>query len=270
MNSSEQTGHRETELADALATLRSRLDVAAKSAGRKIEEIELLPITKFFPATDIAILFELGCRSFGEAREQEAAQKIAQLPAMVGDGAADVQWHMVGQIQRNKAKAIAGWAQTAHSVSTAKVVTALDRAAAQALEDGTRTAPMHIYIQLSLDGDPERGGVDVNDPAAVDTMCDQVAQAPGLELVGVMGVPPLGADPDGAFARFAQEHLRVLGKHPQATGLSAGMSGDLELAVKHGSTCVRVGTALMGARPLTSPGVVTPVTSSSQVPNFQG
>jgi pyridoxal phosphate enzyme (YggS family) len=262
--------NRETELADALAMLRLRLATAAEKAGRKIEEIELLPITKFFPVSDIAILFELGCRSFGEAREQEAGGKVAQLPELTGDGAPGVQWHMVGQIQRNKAKAIAGWAHTAHSVSTAKVVTALGRAAVQALDDGTRTAPLHIYIQLSLDGDPERGGVDVNDPAAVDTICAQVADAPGLELVGVMGVPPLGVDPDGAFARFAQEHRRVMGNHPQATGLSAGMSGDLELAVKHGSTCVRVGTALMGARPLTSPGVVTPVTSSSQVPNFQG
>lgn len=262
--------HRKAELADALAMLRARLATAAESCGRTVDQIELLPITKFFPTTDVAILFELGCRSFGESREQEAAGKVAQLPTLVGEGATGVQWHMVGQIQRNKAKAIAGWAHTAHSVSTAKVVTALDRAATAALEDGSRAAPLNIYIQLSLDGDPDRGGVDVNDPAAVDLICAQVADAQGLELVGVMGVPPLGVDPDGAFARFAEEHRRVMGNHPQATGLSAGMSGDLELAVKHGSTCVRVGTALMGARPLTSPGVVTPVTSSSQVPNFQG
>jgi pyridoxal phosphate enzyme (YggS family) len=262
------SGHRRTELADALATLRSRLKRAAENAGRKVDEIELLPITKFFPVTDIAILFELGCRSFGEAREQEASHKVAELPTLVSADAP--QWHMVGQIQRNKAKAIAGWADTAHSVSTAKVISALDRAAAQRLADGSRSAPLHIYIQLSLDGDPTRGGVDVNDPAAVDEICAQVADAQALELVGVMGVPPLDADPDTAFARFAQEHRRVMADHPRATGLSAGMSDDLEIAVKHGSTCVRVGTALMGARPLTSPGVVTPVTSSSQVPNFQG
>ncbi|MCV7225098.1 YggS family pyridoxal phosphate-dependent enzyme [Mycolicibacterium komossense] len=261
---------RETELAGALAALRLRLNRAAENAGRKVEEIELLPITKFFPATDIAILFELGCREFGEAREQEAAGKVAEIPTLVSGPAADVRWHMVGQIQRNKAKAIAGWAHTAHSVSTAKVVSALDRGAAQALADGGRTEPLHIYIQLSLDGDTARGGVDVNDRAAVDTICAQVADAQALELIGVMGVPPLGVDPERAFARFADEHRRVMGDHPQATGLSAGMSGDMELAVKHGSTCVRVGTALMGTRPLTSPGVVTPVTSSSQVPNFQG
>jgi pyridoxal phosphate enzyme (YggS family) len=244
---------RETALADAFASLRSRLDQAADNAGRKSAEIELLPVTKFFPASDIAILMGLGLRSFGESREQEASNKIAEISAMAAEPAAELQWHMVGQIQRNKARAIAAWAHTAHSVSTAKVVGALDRAAADALAEARRPGPLHIYIQLSLDGDSSRGGVDVGDPAAVDALCAQVVAAEALELVGVMGVPPLGADPDQAFARFAEEQRRVMGNHPQATGLSAGMSGDLEVAVKHGSTCVRVGTALMGPRPLTSP-----------------
>jgi PLP dependent protein len=245
---------REKALADALAALRLRLERAAEKAGRKSGEIELLPVTKFFPATDIAILLGLGLRSFGESREQEASNKIATISALdVQAPAPEVQWHMVGQIQRNKARAIAGWAHTAHSVSSTKVVSALDRAAGDALAEDHRSAPLHVYLQLSLDGDGLRGGVDVNDPAAVDALCAQVAAAEALELVGVMGVPPMGADPERAFARFAEEHRRVMGNHPQATGLSAGMSGDLEAAVKHGSTCVRVGTALMGSRPLTSP-----------------
>jgi PLP dependent protein len=245
---------RETALADALAALRLRLERAAENAGRKSGEIELLPVTKFFPATDIAILLGLGLRSFGESREQEASNKIAEISSLeVQESLPEVQWHMVGQIQRNKARSIAGWAHTAHSVSGTKVVSALDRAAADALAEDRRSAPLHVYVQLSLDGDGVRGGVDVGDPAAVDALCALVAAAESLELVGVMGVPPMGADPDRAFARFAEEHRRVIGNHPQATGLSAGMSSDLEAAVKHGSTCVRVGTALMGPRPLTSP-----------------
>jgi pyridoxal phosphate enzyme (YggS family) len=245
---------REKALTDALTSLRLRLDRAAENAGRKSEEIELLPITKFFPASDIAILLGLGLRSFGESREQEASNKIAEISAStVPESSCDIRWHMVGQIQRNKAKAITGWAHTAHSVSSTKVLSALDRAAADALAEDRRPGPLHIYIQLSLDGDGSRGGVDVGDPAAVDALCAQVVASESLDLVGVMGVPPLGADPDRAFARFAEEHRRVMGNHPQATGLSAGMSGDLEAAVKHGSTCVRVGTALMGPRPLTSP-----------------
>ncbi len=160
---------------------------------------------------------------------------------------------MVGQIQRNKAKHIAVWADTVHSLSTAKVAAALDRGTLQAIGEGLRTDPVNVFVQISLDGDTERGGVDVGDPAAVDTICAQVAQADGLRLVGLMAIPPLGVDPDEAFTALAAEHRRVLTIHPGATQLSAGMSGDLEAAVRHGSTCVRVGTALMGNRPLTSP-----------------
>jgi uncharacterized pyridoxal phosphate-containing UPF0001 family protein len=87
----------------------------------------------------------------------------------------------------------------------------------------------------------------------VDRLCAQVAESEALDLVGLMTIPPLGADPDLAFAVLAAEHRRVLRSHPGATELSAGMSDDLEAAVRHGSTCVRVGTALMGRRPLTFP-----------------
>jgi len=242
---------RESELATALAALRDRLAAATRAAGRDVSDAELLPITKFFPASDVAILWRLGCRSFGESREQEASAKIAEFRALTG--ATDVHWHMVGQIQRNKAKSIAAWADTVHSLSTAKVAAALDRGALQAIDDGLRSEPIDVFVQISLDGDTERGGVDVGDPAAVDAMCAQVAESDGLRLVGLMAIPPLGVDPGEAFTALAAEHHRVLTIHPGATQLSAGMSGDLEDAVRHGSTCVRVGTALMGNRPLTSP-----------------
>jgi pyridoxal phosphate enzyme (YggS family) len=242
---------READLATALAALRDRLSDAARAAGRDVGDVELLPITKFFPATDVAILWRLGCRAFGESREQEASAKIAAFSELTG--ASDVRWDMVGQIQSNKAKAVAAWADTVHSLSTAKVAAALDRGAAHAIEEGGRTAPVRVFVQISLDGDTSRGGVDVGDPAAVDALCAQVADAGALRLAGLMAIPPLGADPDAAFAALAAEHQRIVHNHPDATELSAGMSGDLEAAVRHGSTCVRVGTALMGQRPLTSP-----------------
>ncbi|WP_179472730.1 YggS family pyridoxal phosphate-dependent enzyme [Mycolicibacterium vinylchloridicum] len=242
---------RETDLATALAALRDRLSDAARAADRDVDDVELLPITKFFPASDVAILWRLGCRAFGESREQEASAKIAEFGELTG--ASDVRWDMVGQIQSNKAKAVAAWADRVHSLSTAKVAAALDRGAARAMEEGSRTAPVQVFVQISLDGDTSRGGVDVGDPAAVDTLCAQVAGAAALRLAGLMAIPPLGADPDTAFAALAAEHRRILQNHPDATELSAGMSGDLEAAVRHGSTCVRVGTALMGQRPLTSP-----------------
>jgi PLP dependent protein len=265
---------RESELADALAGLRSRLAAAAEAAGRNVEEIELLPITKFFPATDVAILSRLGCGAFGESREQEAAVKVGEvarlldLPTQAGPQAvarepaglaggipasSGVHWHMVGQIQRNKARSLAEWAHTAHSVSSNRVVEALDRAVAAALSDGRREDPLRVYVQISLNGNVSRGGVDVSNPRAVDEICAQIEVSESLELVGLMGIPPLDWDPDTAFGRLQSEHVRIRRAHPDATGLSAGMSDDLEAAVKHGSTCVRVGTALLGRRPLPSP-----------------
>jgi PLP dependent protein len=242
---------RESELADALTALRSRLAAAAKAAGRKVDEIQLLPITKFFPATDVAILSSLGCAAFGESREQEAAVKVGEVARLLGG--TSPYWHMVGQIQRNKARSLANWAHTAHSISSPRVVRALDRAVVVALSEGRRDNPLQVYVQISLDGDVSRGGVDVSDAKAVDEICAQVEAAESLELVGLMGIPPLDWDPDRAFARLESEHQRVRRAHPDAVGLSAGMSDDLESAIKHGSTCVRVGTALLGRRPLPSP-----------------
>jgi PLP dependent protein len=242
---------RERELADGLSALRARLADAAEAAGRNAEEIELLPITKFFPASDVLLLHNLGCREFGESREQEASNKSVEVATALG--AQPIRWHMVGRIQRNKARSIADWAYAAHSVDSAKVIAALNRAAIEAMTQGRRAEPLRVYLQLSLDGDQSRGGVDIARPDAVDELCASVESAEGLEFVGLMAIPPLDADPDDAFARLQEEKERVQKAYQQPLGLSAGMSSDLESAVKHGSTCVRVGTALLGQRPLTSP-----------------
>lgn len=260
MPAPEAQGNRESELTHALAAVRSRLVLAAERAGRNVGEIELLPITKFFPATDVAILSRLGCRSVGESREQEASAKVAELTRLVAASVAsgrsdsrEVHWHMVGRIQRKKARSLAGWAHTAHSVDSSQLVTALDRAVAAALADGLRENPLRAYVQVSLDGDVSRGGIDITAPGAVERVCAQVEAAESLELVGLMAIPPLEGDPEAAFERLQAEHRRVLESHPNALGLSAGMSNDFEIAVKHGSTCVRVGTALLGPRRLPSP-----------------
>jgi PLP dependent protein len=253
--------NREEQLARGLSAVQRRIANAAAEAGRNADEIDLLPVTKFFPATDVAILSRLGCRSFGESREQEAASKSAEVATLIPQS---VRWHMVGQIQRNKARSIARWAYAAHSVDSTRVAAALDRAVSAELQSHGRDEPLQVYVQVSLDGDASRGGVDVRQPELIDELCDAVGSAGGLSLAGLMSMPPLDADPDEAFARLAEEHRRVVARHPEAIGLSAGMSDDLEAAVKHGSTCVRVGTALLGPRPLSSPSVVTPVTSSSR------
>lgn len=242
---------REAELAASLTAVRERLTRAAQAAGRDPAEVRLLPVTKFFPAADVRILYRLGCRDFAESREQEASKKAGELAAdLAGD---PVRWHMVGRIQRNKARAITRWAYAAHSVDSARLISALDRGAADAIADGVRAEPLRVYLQLSLDGDTERGGIDVDQPDLIDELCAAVDSAQALQFVGLMGIPPLGADPEQAFTRLQAEWQRVQQRYATRLELSAGMSGDLEAAVAHGSTCVRVGTALMGPRPLTSP-----------------
>src|SRR5581483_11637553 len=159
---------REHELAHALAAVRKRIEQAAESAGRNAADVELVPVTKFFPATDVAILSRLGCRGFGESREQEAASKSVAVAKLVD---ASVRWHMVGQIQRNKARSIARWAYAVHSVGSNRVVAALDRTVGAALESGERTDPLRVFVQLSLDGDVARGGVDVRSSDLVDQVC---------------------------------------------------------------------------------------------------
>lgn len=234
---------RTTDLATRLDGLLARIDAAVAAAGRPAGSVRLLPVTKFFPATDVEILYGLGRREFGESREQEAAAKVAELARP------DVEWHMIGRLQRNKARAVARWAHTVHSVDSERLATALDRAARDALATGERTAPLRVLLQVSLDADPGRGGVA---PADLFALADFVATSPGLDLAGLMAIPPLDADTDASFANLATLHTSLLERHADATELSAGMSGDLEKAVEHGSTCVRVGTALMGARPITS------------------
>lgn len=232
---------RREELAAGLAATRARLDTACRDAGRDPAEVTLLPVTKFFPASDVALLQELGCTDFGENREQEAAAKAAEL--------SDARFHMLGHIQRNKAKSVARWAAMVHSVDSIRLTDALERGAAAALDQGDRSAPLDVLVQISLDGDPARGGVPRADLEALVTA---IAAAPSLRLRGVMGVPPLEADPERAFDELAGLWRGLRADHPAADVFSAGMSGDLELAVKLGSTCVRVGTAILGQRPLIS------------------
>ncbi|MEE2034430.1 YggS family pyridoxal phosphate-dependent enzyme [Rhodococcus chondri] len=235
---------RRDELAERLAAVRARLAAAARAAGRPPSDVVLLPVTKFFPASDVVLLYELGCRAFGESREQEASAKIAEFRESVAD---PVQWHMIGRLQRNKARAVARWAHTVHSVDSAKLTRALATGVRAAYDAQERSDPVRVLLQVSLDGDTQRGGVLA---AELPLLAAEVAGAEELELGGLMGVPPLGWEPDRAFEQLAALHERLREEHPEASELSAGMSGDLEHAVRWGSTCVRVGTAVMGSRPL--------------------
>lgn len=238
---------RRDELAAAVARVRDRIAAACAAAGRDPAEVRLLAVTKTFPAADVALLADLGLRDVAEARDQEAAAKVTEVSALAP--VVPVRWHLVGRLQRNKARSVARWAVQVQSVDSVRLAEALDRAARAAQDAGERDGAVGVLVQASLDGDPVRGGCPL---PKLEALADRVAAAPGLRLEGVMGVAPLGVAPETAFAGLAAAAQRLLRAHPSAAELSAGMSGDFEQAIAQGSTCVRVGTALLGGRPLTS------------------
>jgi PLP dependent protein len=224
---------RRGELIEALELVRHRIEQACAAAGRDPGEITLIGITKTYPVADARTLMELGVGDLGENRANDARDKAAELPA--------ARWHFVGQLQTNKARVVARFASAVHSVDRPALVAALDRAVAQA-----ERAPLDVFLQISLDGDELRGGVVAQGVAA---LADEVAGADRLRLAGVMAVAPQEQEPDAAFARLEAIAADLRTRHEQATAISAGMSGDLEAAIAHGATHVRVGSALLGQRP---------------------
>ena len=222
---------RRDELAANLAALEERVRAACAAAGRDRGEVTVVAVSKTWPASDVALLRDLGVRDFGENRDAEAAQKASVVP--------DVRWHFVGTVQTNKARSITSYADVVHSLDRPALVDALSAGAVRA------ERVVDVLIQVDLDETPHRGGTRPNDVAALAELADA---APGLRLAGLMAIAPLGADPVPAFARLASVAAEVRRAHPGATSLSAGMSGDLEEAVAAGANLLRVGTALFGLR----------------------
>ena len=228
---------RRDELATAIAVVRERIAAACTVVGRQPQEVTLVAITKTRPASDVALLAELGVLDVGENRDQEASAKAAELA-----GTSGLRWHFVGRLQTNKARHVVKYAHAVHSVDRPEVATAL----ADAAERSARAERLDVFLQVSLDGDPARGGV-LSDQLL--PLAEVVAARSQLRLRGVMAVAPLGADPDRAFADLAAISGGLRAVHTEATAISAGMSQDYESAVRHGSTYVRVGSALLGDRP---------------------
>lgn len=225
---------RSDELAAGLAEVTGRIDAACRAAGRAPSEVALVAVSKTWPASDVRLLQDLGVTRFGENRDAEARDKAAALVDRPPT------WHFVGAVQSSKAASVARYADVVHSLDRPSLLAALDRGAVSA------GRIVDVLLQLSLDGDPARGGAVAADLPA---LADAVEGAPGLRLRGLMAVAPLGAEPAAAFAELARVAARLRADHPAATEVSAGMSGDLEQAVAHGATLVRVGTALFGHRP---------------------
>lgn len=219
------------EISAAVEDVRGRIAQACAAARRAPSEVRLVAVTKTWPVSDIQHLASLGVHDVGENRHQDAKDKAAAFP--------ELDWHFLGQLQSNKARAVAHYASWVHSVDREPLIAGLSQGARDADRE------IDVLLQLSLDGDMSRGGCLETELSA---LADGVAAADGLRLRGLMTVAPVSWEPRRAFtnARLALDRLAL--QHPQATELSAGMSGDFEVAVEEGSTIVRVGSAIFGRR----------------------
>jgi hypothetical protein len=229
--------NRREQLAANLAEVEERIAAACAAAGRPRGDVHLTVVTKFFPASDVRLLAELGVEAVGENRHQEAEAKHAECADV------PIRWHFIGGLQSNKARAVAAYADVVESVDRAKLVRALDDGAHQ------RSEPLDCLLQVNLDPPGAHEGRAGAEPDDLAELALRVEEAGMLRLRGLMAVAPLGEEPRDAFARLAAYAGRLRRDHPSATWLSAGMSGDLEAAVEHGATHVRIGRSVLGSRP---------------------
>ena len=217
-------------LAGRLDVVRQRVDSAARDAGRDPSDVTTIVVTKFHPVTMIEELLRLGVRDFGENRHQEAQAKAGALAGR------DLTWHFIGQVQGKKARQVRAYANVVHSVDRESLATAL----------GSAESSIDCFIQVNLTDDPARGGID---PAGLDALVEHVLGTPGLRLLGLMAVAPLGAEPAAEFARVRSLGDGIRRLAPEARFLSMGMSQDYAEAIREGATHLRIGTAITGNRP---------------------
>jgi hypothetical protein len=232
------TDARRDEIATNLRAVHERIASACGEAGRSPDEVTLTVVTKYFPSSDVRLLADLGVTDVGENKHQEAEAKAAHCADL------GLRWHFIGNLQSNKAAAVAAYADVVESVDRPKLLGGLARGAHR------RGVVLDCLVQVNLDPDAGAGtGRGGAAPEDVEALAEQVAAAEGLRLRGVMAVAPPGEDPRPAFERLARLADQVRRVDPSATWVSAGMSGDLEAAVQTGATHVRIGSAVLGPRP---------------------
>ena len=219
-----------------------RIARAAAAAARNSDSVRLLVVSKTHPVERIEEAFRAGQSAFGENYVQEALEKMDALARLVGERAADVEWHLIGPLQSNKTRLVAERFNWVHTVSSAKVARRLSE------QRSPGQAPLNVLIQVNSSAEASKSGVTLED---VPALAHAVAQMPRLKLRGLMAIPEPSHDESVQRARFRP--VRGLYERLRAEGLdldtlSLGMSDDLEAAIAEGSTMVRVGTAIFGAR----------------------
>jgi pyridoxal phosphate enzyme (YggS family) len=228
-----------SSLGQRLAEIESRIVDATSKAGRRREEIELIVVSKNHPAQMVIDLLELGVRSFGENRDQEAKPKSEEVAALVEGKDYEYTWHFIGQLQSNKVRSALSYASVVHSVDRQSLLDAIIKATQE------RVTPLDVFIQLNLTDDPGRGGIE---PKNLLAFAEQVLAAPMLNLLGVMGVASLDRAPEIDFETIQRASQTLIGVAPLAKSISAGMSEDFEAAIAFGATHLRIGSAITGKR----------------------
>ncbi len=218
-------------LADRWQRVQDQVASACEDAGRSPGDVTTIVVTKFHPASLVRELHALGVRHVGENRHQDAAPKHQELTDL------DLTWHFVGQLQSNKARAVAAYCEVIHSVDRPSLVEAL------AKYEGS----VEVFLEVNLTSVPGRGGVE---PSDLEALAEQTLEAGNLHLRGLMAVAPQDEDAGGAFDRVLTYQEDLLKVAPEATDLSLGMSGDFREAIARGATHLRIGTAITGKRPL--------------------
>ena len=228
-----------SDVAERLAAIRERIVRAERAAGRPAGATRLLAVSKTFGPERVIEAASCGLRAFGENRVQEAESKI---PAVRAGCDAPLEWHLVGALQRNKARRAVELFDVIHSVDRASLAQALDRAAA-ALDKRPR-----VLIQVNVDTEPQKSGIA---PGEAASLLDEVAALPRLEPVGLMAIPQARPEPElqrPAFARLRTLLEELTIQHPTLCELSMGMTADFEVAIAEGATWIRLGSALFGDR----------------------
>jgi pyridoxal phosphate enzyme (YggS family) len=224
------------EIKENVARVQERIASACRRCGRRPEDVKLLAISKTFPAECIRVAFEAGLRDFGENRVQEAQAKRPALSDL------NITWHLVGHLQTNKARTARELFHWVHSVDSLRLAQKLEQAGAGRLP---------VLLEVNLGGEESKAGVGEKE---IIPLAEQVSQLATLELRGLTVIPPFFDDPEQVRPYFRR--LRELAREIDARNipnvsvreLSMGMSHDFEVAIEEGSTIVRIGTAIFGAR----------------------
>lgn len=225
-----------------LASIRERIDAAARRAGRNATDVALMAVSKTQPAANIIAAYQAGHRLFGENRVQEFSDKFPQLAEL-----ADAEFHMIGHLQSNKTAKSAEIFHAVDSIDSAKL--------AQRLNDSAQRLgkTLDVLIEINIGGEEAKSGIAPDDPELESILIGASAWK-DLHLRGLMTVPPFTEDPEGArpyFRKLRELRDRLAARQLPSVSLDAlsmGMSHDFEVAIEEGSTCVRIGTAIFGTR----------------------